>query len=118
MAILSSSTVELEKSLSSEHPPPTSKCTSRPDCPCDFCVRVHAEIAEGRSGKDKENQLAEDFLRSCADRARGEEMVKKSVPLAPEDSTESETIESDVWKIQGPGVPVRLPGFLARQAES
>jgi hypothetical protein len=41
-----------------------SKCTSRPDCPCDFCVRVRAEIAEGRSEKDKENQLAEDFLRS------------------------------------------------------
>jgi hypothetical protein len=78
----------------------TPKCTSRPDCPCHFCVRVRAEIAEGLS--DKENQLAEDFLRSCADRARGEEMVKKSVHLAPEDSTESETIESDVWKIQGP----------------
>jgi hypothetical protein len=41
-----------------------SKCTSRPDCPCDFCVRVRAEIAEGQSEKDKENQLAEDFLRS------------------------------------------------------
>ena len=41
-----------------------SKCTSRPDCPCDFCVRVRAEIAEGRSEKDMENQLAEDFLRS------------------------------------------------------
>jgi hypothetical protein len=41
-----------------------SKCTSRPDCPCDFCVRVRAKIAEGRSAKDKENRLAEDFLRS------------------------------------------------------
>ena len=45
------------------HVPP-SKCTSRPDCPCDFCVKVRAEIAEGRSEKDKGNQLAEDFLRS------------------------------------------------------
>ena len=41
-------------------PTPASKCTSRPDCPCDFCVRVRAEIADGRSEKDKENQLAED----------------------------------------------------------
>ena len=41
-----------------------SKCTSRPDCPCAFCVRVRAEIAEGRSEKDNENQLAEGFLRS------------------------------------------------------
>lgn len=43
-----------------------SKCTSRPDCPCDFCVPLRAKIAEGRSEKDKENQLAEDFLRSCS----------------------------------------------------
>jgi hypothetical protein len=47
-----------------EVPEASSKCTSRPDCPCDFCVRVHAEIEEGHSEKDKENQLAEDFLRS------------------------------------------------------
>jgi hypothetical protein len=45
-------------------PTHASKCTSRPDCPCDFCVRVRAEIAEARSKQDKENQLAEDFLRS------------------------------------------------------
>jgi hypothetical protein len=38
-----------------EVPTAASKCTSRPDCPCDFCVRVRAEIAEGRSEKDKEN---------------------------------------------------------------
>ncbi len=43
---------------------PASKCTSGPDCPCDFCVPMRAKIAEGRSEKDKENQLAEDFLRS------------------------------------------------------
>jgi hypothetical protein len=42
----------------------TPKCTSRPDCPCDFCVRVRAEIAEGRSEKDEQNKIAEDFLRS------------------------------------------------------
>ena len=45
-------------------PTPASKCTSRPDCPCDFCVRVRAEIAEGRSEKDEQNKIAEDFLRS------------------------------------------------------
>jgi hypothetical protein len=43
---------------------PASKCTSQPDCSCDLCVRVRAEIAEGRSEKEKENQLAEEFLRS------------------------------------------------------
>jgi hypothetical protein len=42
------------------------KCISRPDCPCDFCVSLRAKHAEGRSEKDKENQLAEDFLRSYA----------------------------------------------------
>jgi hypothetical protein len=41
-----------------------SKCTSRPDCPCDFCVRVHAKIAGARSEKDEQNKIAEDFLRS------------------------------------------------------
>ena len=41
-----------------------SKCTSRPDCPCDFCGGFRAKIAGGRSEKDKKNQLAEDFLRS------------------------------------------------------
>jgi hypothetical protein len=45
-------------------PIPPSKCTSRTDCPCDSCVGVRAEIAEGRSEKDKENELAEDFLPS------------------------------------------------------
>jgi hypothetical protein len=54
-----------------------SKCTSRPDCPCDFCVRVRAEIAEGRSKKDEENRLAEEFLRSYS---RGEG-VPRSVAL-------------------------------------
>jgi len=34
----------------------------RPDCPCDF--RVRADIAEGRSEKDEQNKIAEDFLRS------------------------------------------------------
>jgi hypothetical protein len=43
-------------------PIPRPKYTSRPDCPCDFCVRVRAEIVEGGSEKDEENQLAEDFL--------------------------------------------------------
>jgi hypothetical protein len=45
-------------------PTAASKCTSRPDCPCDFCVRVRAEITEGRSEKDEQNKIAEDFLRS------------------------------------------------------
>jgi hypothetical protein len=53
-----------------EVPTAASKCTSRPDCPCDFCVHVRAKIAEGRSEKDKENQLAEDFLRSYSRRSK------------------------------------------------
>ena len=47
-----------------EAPIASSKCTSRPDCPCDFCVRVRAEIAAGCSEKDEQNKIAEDFLRS------------------------------------------------------
>jgi hypothetical protein len=39
-----------------EAPTAASKCTSRPDCPCDFCVRVRAEIAEVRSAKDEQNK--------------------------------------------------------------
>ena len=30
-----------------------SECTSRPGCPCDFCVPLRAKIAEGRSEKDE-----------------------------------------------------------------
>ena len=41
-----------------------SKCTSGPDCPCEFCISLRAKHAEGRSEKDIEKQLAEDFLRS------------------------------------------------------
>ena len=41
---------------------PASKCTSRPDCPCDFCIKVRAEIAEGRTEKDEQDKLAEDFI--------------------------------------------------------
>jgi hypothetical protein len=45
-------------------PIPPSKCTILPDCPCDFCVPLRAKAAEGRSEKDKQNELAEDYLRS------------------------------------------------------
>ncbi len=41
-----------------------SEFTCRPDCPCDFCVRVRAEIAEGRTEKNEQNRLAEEFIRS------------------------------------------------------
>ena len=30
-----------------------SKCTSRPECPCDFCVRVRAKIAGAARKKTK-----------------------------------------------------------------
>ena len=41
-------------------PIPASKCTSRPDCPCEFCVRVRTEPWE----RDIRDSLAEDFIRS------------------------------------------------------
>ena len=28
-------------------PIPESKCTSRPDCPCEFCVKRNADLAAG-----------------------------------------------------------------------
>jgi hypothetical protein len=37
-----------------------SKCPNRPDCPCDFCFSIRAEIAEGRSEKDEQDEIAED----------------------------------------------------------
>ena len=39
-------------------------CNSRPECPCDFCSRLRAKIAEGRTEKDEQNKIAEHFLRS------------------------------------------------------
>ena len=54
-------------------PVPRSKCTGRPDCPCDFCVRVRTEIEEGRSDKDEQNKTAEDFLRSYSQTKPAEE---------------------------------------------
>ncbi len=48
-----------------------SKCTSRPDCPCDSCVRVRAEIAEGRATKDEQNKIAEEFLRAYSTKPVG-----------------------------------------------
>jgi hypothetical protein len=45
-----------------------SKVYSRPDCPCSFCVKVRAEIAEGRTEKDQLENIAEDFLRSFENR--------------------------------------------------
>lgn len=39
-----------------------SKCTSRPDCPCDFCVRIRAEIAGGRSEKDVRDQTTLEWI--------------------------------------------------------
>ena len=52
--------------------PAKSNCTSRPDCPCDFCVRVRAEIAEGRSEKDKENQARRRLPPLAPQRTRAE----------------------------------------------
>jgi hypothetical protein len=53
-----------------------SKCTSRPECPCDFCVRVRAKIAEGSSEKDEQNKIAEDFPLVFADQACGGRLIK------------------------------------------
>jgi hypothetical protein len=45
-------------------PTQPSKCTSGLDCPCDFCGGLRAKITGGRSEKDEQNKIAEDFLRS------------------------------------------------------
>jgi hypothetical protein len=42
------------------------ECTSRPDCPCDFCVHLRTEPSE----KDKQDQLAEEFFRSYSERRK------------------------------------------------
>jgi hypothetical protein len=39
-----------------------SNCTSRPDCPAISASRSCAEIAEGKTEKDEQNKIAEDFL--------------------------------------------------------
>jgi hypothetical protein len=56
-------------------PTAASKCTSRPDCPCDFCGGLRAKIAGGRSEKDEQNKIAEDFLRSYS-QACGEDSLR------------------------------------------
>ena len=40
-------------------PIPTSKCTSRPDCPCEFCVCRRSRLSPG----EVQDNLAEDFLK-------------------------------------------------------
>jgi hypothetical protein len=47
-----------------------SECTSRPDCPCDFCGGLRAKTTGGRSEKDEQNKIAEDFLRSYSERRK------------------------------------------------
>jgi hypothetical protein len=52
--------------MTSVSPP---KCTSRPDCPCDFCTGLRVKAFCNRRDREmdaeraEENQLAEDFLR-------------------------------------------------------
>jgi hypothetical protein len=53
MATRSSSTAELEKSLSSE-------VLKKDGGRTYFCIGVRAEIAEGRSEKDEQNEIAKD----------------------------------------------------------
>jgi hypothetical protein len=45
-------------------PIPASKCTSRPDCPCEFCIQTRVELSEGSSERDIQDRLAEDFIDS------------------------------------------------------
>jgi hypothetical protein len=50
-------------------PIPASKCTSPPDCPCDFCTGLRVKAFCYRRDREmdaeraEENQIAEDFLR-------------------------------------------------------
>ncbi len=41
---------------------PSSKCTSRPDCPCDFRVRSREELAAGRTEGRPIDQVAVDWI--------------------------------------------------------
>jgi hypothetical protein len=47
---------------------PASKCTSRPDCPCDFCTGLRVKAFCYRRDREMdaeraaENKLSEDFL--------------------------------------------------------
>jgi hypothetical protein len=43
---------------------PAAKCTSRPDCPCDFCVRSREEFAAGRTEGQQLDQLALEWIRA------------------------------------------------------
>lgn len=43
-----------------------SLCTSRPDCPCAFCVGVRKELAEGTTEKDLQDRVLDDFLKAYA----------------------------------------------------
>ena len=39
-----------------------STCTSKPDCPCPFCVRVRAEMKTGKTPKDEINSAITEFM--------------------------------------------------------
>jgi hypothetical protein len=39
-----------------------SKCTSRPGCPCEFCIQTRAELSEGGSERDTQDQSAREFI--------------------------------------------------------
>jgi hypothetical protein len=38
------------------------KCTCRPDCPCEFCVRTRAELSQGLTERDTQDQSAREFI--------------------------------------------------------
>jgi hypothetical protein len=39
------------------------KCTSRPDCPCDFCIGLRAKHASGLSEKEEQDMIAFCWMR-------------------------------------------------------
>lgn len=47
-------------------------CTSRPDCPCVFCVQARADLEAGRTTKQEQDDLARQWIEECLDRAEDE----------------------------------------------
>jgi hypothetical protein len=59
---------------------PAAKCTSRPDCPCEFCVETRKELSGGRSGRDTQDPSAREFI---------DTYLRESIHLRRDRETES-----------------------------
>ena len=44
------------------NPECTSRCTSRPNCPCDFCINTRVEMASKTTPRDKLDRAILDYI--------------------------------------------------------